>query len=269
MSDAYLENIPDRPESILKLVAHAWNTSSSITSTAVTSLEAPSANYSAQLMFPDLKIEVGEIPEPDPRLPFANVDIKAWEYDGTEACPALPVPPSDLLSAFSENLTLPFSLNEWGTVAAGLAKDFRKLAPCEILGTLIQPPDFPQTEWPWNWLFRSQLMGLLILARSQTKSWINSNQGQHVKDIVYGPVDWTTTAALVALTDRARQDISCRDEIFDLFLSLLKKPMSPIWFMCAYKPIWQLLQHFPGLDSDINEIVQKRVEEFENEEDEI
>jgi hypothetical protein len=59
--------------------------------------------------------------------------------------------------------------------------------------------------------------------------------------------------------------VNCLTEVVDLFAKLLKRPMTPIWYMCAYKPIFQLLQHVPGLDSKTEATIAARVVELEDE----
>jgi hypothetical protein len=266
MSEAFLTEIPPRPEAILKGVAHAWETNDAVTRSAVSSLEAPSAVFSAKLIYPEVEILVNEVPEPDPRVPFEDVDVQAWEYEDTTPSPAFPQPPPHLVDAIKPTIAGEFSLDNWAAAARQLHGNLGPISPCEILGLATCPPEYPEGSWPWDWLFRSQLLSLLMLAMAEEDPWVESPAGKHVLDVVHGPVDWTTTAALVGLTARARHDPACREGILAELMRLLERPMSPIWFMCAYKPIWQLLQHFPGLDAEMRNTVGKTVAELEAEE---
>ena len=268
MSQAFLTEIPARPDSILNIVAHGWRNKTAPVQVAISSLESASAVFSARLLYPDLPVDFGEIPEPDPRVPFEKVGIQIWEYSGTEAKPAIPAPPSRVRSAFEKVLANEFSLDRWAITARELGRELQPISSCEILGAAIHPPPYPRNAWPWNCLFRSQVMSLLILAMADEDDYLTSSKGRHVLDVLHGPVDWTTTAALVALTARTRHDGRCDPALLAKFLDLLKRPMSPIWFMCVYRPIWQLLQHFPGLDPKFREMVCQTVAKLEANEEE-
>jgi len=39
--------------------------------------------------------------------------------------------------------------------------------------------------------------------------------------------------------------------------------MSPIWYMCVYKPVHELLQHVPELDRVLAERIVERVKELD------
>jgi len=266
MSESFLTILPPRPESILKSAAHGWNHNDPITHCAVSSLEAPSAVLSVKVLYPDVTIVFNEVPDPDPREPMAEVEMRAWTYDDTAAMPAFPVPNPEF--ALSTEIGAAFSLESWGEAAARLAAEFHKLTPCQMIGAMVFPGPFPSDQWPWDVVFKAQVMCALVLSRRESPSWLDSSPGKHIRDIVYGPVDWTTTAGLLALTDVARRDPSCADDIRSLFFSLLHVPMSPIWFMCSWQPIWQMLQHFPNLDRRTRAKVQQTVDDLEAEEDE-
>jgi hypothetical protein len=48
---------------------------------------------------------------------------------------------------------------------------------------------------------------------------------------VDGPIDWTTSAALIALLDVAQRQELRRREIAALFFDVLKRPSNPAWLM--------------------------------------
>ncbi len=266
MSVSFITELPDRPESILKGVAYGYNEGNPVVCSACSSMEAPSAIHSARMVVPDLEVSFCEIPDPDPRVPFETVKVLAWKYRDQRAEPNLPVPPAEVVEAVRSVITTEFSLDAWGTAAERLARRFASLTPCEVLGVMVFPPACPGDIWPWDWMFRAQVLTALVLARHSAGSWLASAHASHLLDLLYGPVDWTTTAALVALTDRAREDAFSRAEIVARMTRLLTRPMSPIWYMCAYKPACQLMQHIPGLDEKTRNAVRVAIDQLEAEE---
>src|SRR5690348_2473112 len=118
MSQAFLTELPPRPEAILKIVAHGWKTSNRLVQVAITSLEAPSAIISARRLFPDLEILINEIPNPDPRIAFEPVKVRAWTYHNTIPTRALPKPNSEFVTAVAASIALPYSLESYGEAAA-------------------------------------------------------------------------------------------------------------------------------------------------------
>jgi hypothetical protein len=268
MSDAYLASIPPRPESILKSAVHALNINDPLVHCFLSSMEAPSAALSVRMIYPDVEFHFNQIPTPDPREPMAEVSVVAWTYSGTTAEPSFPVPNQEFRDAISTEIGAPFALESWGDAAFRIASEFRTLTPCEMIGAMVFPALCPDNEWPWNWMFKTQLMCALVMSRRSVRNWATSPHGKHIYDIVHGPVDWTTIAGLLALTDIARRDPNSADDIRSMFFSLLTRPMSPIWFMCGYQPIWQMLQHFQNLDSNTLDKVRRTVDKLEADDDE-
>jgi hypothetical protein len=115
-------------------------------------------------------------------------------------------------------------------------------------------------------MFRSQVLSALVLARKERKDWLGSPEAAHLFDVVRGPVDWTTTAALVGLVERARQDPHASANIVEHFVRWLQRPMTPIWYMCARVPMLRLLMLVPNLDPEIHAVVVRQLKEMESDE---
>ena len=251
----YFTELPTPSDAILKSVAHAWNTEDALVRCAVSSLESPSAVVCAKSLFPELELSFGEIPDPDPRVPFDDVGIIAWRYDGFDSSTKLPFPNEQFQKAVSIAATEDFSLDAESEKAKELASEFVSLAPCEMIGAMVFPAPCPNGQWPWDWLFRSQVTTALVMAHRAESDWTRSTFGHHLLDLVHGPVDWVTTASLLGLLDISRRMPD--SGVPELFLRLASRPMSPIWYMNAYKPLWRMLAHCPQLDAQTVDLVAK------------
>jgi hypothetical protein len=228
-------------------------------------MEAPSAVRAALSLTPDLEISFNEVPEPDPRVPFKPVRVTMWTYDGHDATPGVPEPPDDVVGAVAAGIRSDFTLDAWGRSAAAARRALSSRTPCDILGGMLFTAPCPEDTWPWTWLFRAQVYSALLLASGESTNWVRSPDAEHLIDLLHGPVDWTTTAALVGLTYRMRRDPSCSAQVLPSILELLERPMTPIWYLCAYKPAFQLLQHVPTLPPKTAKRVARRVVELESE----
>lgn len=124
-----------------------------------------------------------------------------------------------------------------------------------MIGTMTFTSPCPNDRWPWDWLFANQVSTALVMAHAAGKDWSQSPFGRHLLDMIHGPVDWITTASLVGLIDIARRTPDSGTP--NLFKRLACRPMSPIWYMNAYKPIWRLLAHCPHLDAKAADLVAK------------
>lgn len=236
----YLDYLPTPSDAILKSTAHGWTTGDGLVRCATSSLESPSAVACARAYYPHLELSFGEIPDPDPRLPRVKVDVVTWEYDQTESSPNLPQPDAAFLEAIRVATETPYDLDTYSELGGEIASHHSTLSPCEMVGVMQFPGRPPNSEWYWDWMSRSQVLTAIVIGKSVGDCLNDSSHGRHLLDIVHGPVDWTTTASMVALADLARQSV--RTDIVHLLLDLVQQPMSPIWYMNVYRPAWRLLR---------------------------
>ncbi|WP_372724905.1 hypothetical protein [Novipirellula sp.] len=238
----YSDYLPTPSDAILKSTAHGLTTGDGLVRCAVSSLESPSAVACVRAYYPDLELSFGEIPSPDPRLPYAAVDVLTWEYEQTESSPNLPPPDASFLQTVRLAAEQPFNLKSYSIEAVSVASKYSDLTPCEMIGAMQFPGRPPASDWYWDWMFRCQVLTAMVIGKSVGNSLNDTSHGRHLLDIVHGPVDWMTTASMIASTDIARG--SERTEIIHLFLDLVRRPMNPIWYMNVYRPAWRLTRFF-------------------------
>jgi hypothetical protein len=207
-------------------------------------------------------VEFSEIPSPDPRVARMWVRHALWTYrrkglsgflgsTGNEARPALRPPDRDVAAAIAGACEQPYSLERWGEQARDLARRLGPAVVQDVLATMVHPPAVPEGALPWNWLFRVQVFGAL------TASWIDNGWGDSVRrealmSLLHGPVDWTTTAGIIAACELGRSEPDLADEIRDEALGeLLKEPTGPIQHGCVFGPLVRCMLRLPNLPEDL------------------
>jgi hypothetical protein len=227
-----IDYLPNRQESCIQGAIEAINTNDPLVKQTISSLEAPSAIAVVRTLFPGVVIEFTNIPEPDPRIPIRQVSTILWKYDGDFAIPAVNAPPIDVSDAVSRIARSTYRLQDWSQIAASQAGALGVPAS-QALGVMVHPPAPESTETLWDWRFRIQVAAALLAAHLSEQS--GSDPLAVLSEIVDGPIDWTTSAALIALLDVALRKADRRREIAALFLNVLGRPPSPAWLMnCGF-----------------------------------
>ncbi|MBK7077655.1 MAG: hypothetical protein IPH44_35700 [Myxococcales bacterium] len=89
----------------------------------------------------------------------------------------------------------------------------------ELLGTLVFPPRPPGSAWRvLPWVQRARIATTLTIAHCDPHTpWQGSPRQQALYGLLYGPSDWTTGAAIIALGVLARRDPAIRAEVVQAF----------------------------------------------------
>jgi hypothetical protein len=91
-----------------------------------------------------------------------------------------------------------------------------------------------------DWVFRVQVAGALVLAQMP--------DGEPVLwDIVYGPVDWVSSAALTALAQLAIERPARQAAIENELLAQIDAVANPIGYLCISLPAAINLLRIPGI----------------------
>jgi tetratricopeptide (TPR) repeat protein len=262
--EPYVLSLPRRPESLVNMAAQVaeLEPGAGIESLALSSLEAPSAVAAFRSALLDAKVEggcaisIGEIPEPDPREPLRPVSVQLWSYGlgpvgggkaehrSTEARPAVAAPPAEVAAALAALAREPYRLERWWEQAGALGAAQASRAEA-VLACMVHPPPHPDELTPWDWMFRVQVAAALVIARLPG-AWPGQRR-ELLFSLALGPTDWTSTAALIALTELAVREPEARGDIKTLVADLLGVPSSPIRFMCIESPLAHLLPRIPDL----------------------
>lgn len=186
--------------------------------TSVSGLEPPSSLLAMHSVFPAAEVTFDAAPEPDLREPAEPVTHRVWRYDGMTALPAVP-PPSPEASAAVQRLVTPY----WDSPpeAYDRAVALATVDPRDLLGVMVHPPAFPDTEMgeylrttlPHMWIRGVQVWACMGLAHHRAdEPWDSSTRRQVLVDLLNGPEDWVTEAAAFALVVTAWVDPSARSD---------------------------------------------------------
>jgi tetratricopeptide (TPR) repeat protein len=194
----------------------------------VSSIEVPSCRVATEdaLKMPrgTLVMEVGGVPSPDPRQPIGPVDHVIWNYEGTDPRPAMPAPPAEVVAAVARLAGRPYDLDAWAEQAAIIAAQLGPGAVEGLLGVLVHPPATPDGWRPWNWIRSVQFAAALVLSRVDD-GWEGSLRRKALVSLARGPVDWTTEAAIVALSQVCREETlspAAKEEIVEVLRELAR-----------------------------------------------
>lgn len=175
----------------------------------LSSLEAPSARLAAALMLDargvSFRLGVAEALSPDPRQPLRPVEYQLWRYEGMDPTPAVPPPDPAIAESIAALAQIPYALDRWHEPARTLGQRLGQNALMSLLGVMVHPPTTP-TGWDeWDWVIAIQLASALTIA-SIDAGWEGSRRKAALTSLIYGPMDWSGAAALIAMAVLARQD---------------------------------------------------------------
>jgi tetratricopeptide (TPR) repeat protein len=267
--------LPPRHESCLNLAADSLRTGDEIVEMAISGFEAPSALKAMRDALGEVRVGVGEIPTPDPRLPRTGVPFVLWTFrpngllarlKGTltvEGRPALSPPDGDVADLVAKMASAPFSRNGWWLESERLALTLGGRARSGALACMVHWPQDPGSgEQLWNWAFRVQVACALILGHTKADT-PNDLQTHPLVSVLNGPVDWVSTAALFALCEWAQHRPTVDAEVQALLLhAALETPLSPVAFMCLIEPALQLCRYW-HLPDDVQGRLDARRKELE------
>lgn len=204
--------------------------------------------------------QVEKIQEPDPRRPKAQVPFSIWTWDGTQPKPNVPRPDGSVVMKIHHLASEPFALDVWVPIAERTAQALGPGALQALLGTLVFPPRPPGSNWRvLNWVQRAQVATCVVIAHLGNEPWVGSARQQALYSLLYGPTDWTTGAACVALGVLARKDPAIRAEVAQAFGWMMQQ-IPKEGFCCWELPLVATWLTFPDLD----DVTRKRLEQYKD-----
>jgi tetratricopeptide (TPR) repeat protein len=170
---------------------------------------------------PPVKVELKyeKIQQPDPRAPKGQVDFVAWQYRGNEPVPTVGPPPAQLAEALANLAASPFNLDAWEAQAQALAQQLEPGWIPSLVGAMVHPPAKKLDVTAFLWVQRVQVAAALVIGQIGG-GWPGSPRERALKSLALGPVDWTTSAALVALGRLGKSDATIRKDVEQLFIWL-------------------------------------------------
>lgn len=221
----------DAGANLLRTLLERWrengNTDGSGGSMAIsaTVMEAPSNRLAFALELagrnPPVKLEItfGPLPAVDPRLALAPVEYPLWTYDGTVPYPALPAPDAAVRDAIAALALAPYHPNENWAQASHVAARFGTAHVRDILAVMVYPPPLPQGVRALEWLPRVQLATAYVIGQVDS-GWEESERRRALVSVLFGPMDWTTCAAIRVLARIATTEPACATDIMGLFAQM-------------------------------------------------
>lgn len=255
----YVGYLPQPGEAIVNLAHQLWNSQKQYSppTIASTAVEAPSAVRSVQRWFGafgETPAVTAKVQSPDPRVPWGPVDFVLWRYEGDSvtASAVYEPPPSAILQSVTELASTGFYGPEWHHRARSLGRALGVSAVPSLLGAINHPPAQPKarpnSQEPWDWDFSAVTAATFLLGYVDD-GWAQSQRRRVLLSLVYGPVDWATTAAIVVLTELALSVEESRAEIQTLFNQWLAHERDPAWTQCGFRPLVRCSLRLPTLDA--------------------
>ena len=234
---------------------------------SLSSLEAPSSRLAFRLLAAcyrrkaRLLVHVRRVPLPDPRKPCRPVKYLLWTYHETEPAPAAPVPRPDIVQRVAELASEPYDYHaNWASASRAAAK-FEATDAASILAVMVHPPALPPGQDVLRWLPRVQLAAALLLAHLDGV-WHTSLRRDALLSALWGAMDWTTVAAIIAMTQIARHDETTVADIREAFATLAD--LRPGDGFCCYEHAlysnWILL---PGVPDKQRRALEKKLKRLE------
>ena len=230
----YDEWLPGRPESLLKAIGQAPR-GARLTRCTISSLEAPSALAVTRVLFPELAIAMLETEGVDPRVPRRKVKRVLWRYRTRGIWPLRALTDvadavqdgrrPQVSAAISELAGTEYSAAGWYRDGATLAAQLGAGAIDAVCAAMVELSAAP---------------ALAHMPDGEALLW----------DLVYGPADWVSSAAIVALSQRAIAHEARRTAIADELLAQIDALENPIGFMCISLPAALNLMRIPGISGE-------------------
>jgi tetratricopeptide (TPR) repeat protein len=186
-------------------------------------LESPSASLAFDLAMRSmgargtLDIEVEEIQQPDPRADKAQAQYRLWSYQDTtpsKVYPAADPRAQQVIASVAQQL---YRQDVWDGAARGIAQQWGDAWLHGFLAVMTDPPAPPPEAGfdAFYWTYRCQVAAALVL--SHLGPWESGPGRGALYSLVFGPSDWTSAAAVIALGFRAKENPALRPEVEQLF----------------------------------------------------
>jgi len=237
---AYVHFLPEPTEAMINLIKQLIDEGAKppegVFEITLSSLESPSARLAVERWIASvrpnsrLKVTFPLIKANDPRRPTAAIDpaLVVWRYDEDNSPhPAMNPPTSPALEReISAIARQPFNMPAWKVSARAAGDRLGSDSTRGLMALMVNPPPAPDTFTEWEWIFHVQIAAALVIAQS-SRSWEfpiekkgifgKSSQPAPRKQALFallrGAMDWTVTAAILALTELALDEPEHDQEI--------------------------------------------------------
>ncbi len=206
-----------------------------------------------------LEVSVSEVQSPDPRADKAPLPFRIWTYEGTSPRRVYPAADPRVQGAIAGIAGSLFRLETWDPAARALAQQMGPDWLHGLLAALTDPPLPPNHDFDaFTWTYRCQVATALVL--SHLGSWQEGPGRTAIYALLYGPSDWTTDAAIVALGFRAVTEPALRPEVESVFQWLRGQVPAKGYtsFESVLAEVWLGLgNHSPQNEAELNEWIEQ------------
>ncbi len=259
----YFDHLPEFTETLINLIRqlNAENVQPPADQFEIdlSSLESPSARLAVERWLkavqPTSKLIVTfpSINGHDPRRPLPDVDphYVVWRYEGDVPVPNVPPPSESISDAVSGIARTGFQLATWKAAARDAAQTLggSDQVVRSLTYVMVHPPPKPDGFTEWDWIFAVQIAAALVIAQS-SREWDHPVEkrglfGKATQDaprkaalyaLLNGAMDWTVTAAILALTEIALDEPEHDKEIARWF-----------WRRCTIRPQQGAIPYYDAL----------------------
>jgi tetratricopeptide (TPR) repeat protein len=208
-----------------------------------------------------LLVNVRTIPSPDPRKPCRPVKYLLWTYHETEPAPAAPVPYPTIAQHVRELASQPYDFRANWASTSRIAARLEATDAASVLAVMVHPPPLPAGENVLDWLPRVQVAAALLLAQLDG-DWHTSLRRDALLSALWGAVDWTTSAAIIALTQLARHDQSTAADIREAF-AILAEHRPCVGAYCYEHALFSNWILLPGISNKERRSLEKKLKRLE------
>lgn len=242
----------------------------------LSALEVPSAMTALGRALPELSLAADPPTEdPDIRVPLAEGQHRLWAYVGVEALPVPPAPSAVAVAALRSVGSTGYPSHPIGAYDA--AVELSGLSVADLLGLMTHATPAPEDPWwqrveradPMYWPRSAQAWACLGLLHHQAdEPWASSARRAVLVDLLFGPEDWATDAAMNALVVAAWADPEVRDDVRKLVAQRFLDGVTAYQqrAVTIIGPMAQLALATPGMYPNVLELARKVIREDEQDE---
>lgn len=208
----------------------------------------------------EIELSIDSSPTPDPREPLPGADVFLWRRAGDDFEAALPPPDATVQREVGLIAATPYRLDLWAERARILGEALGPTRVGDLLASMVHPPPLPSARYdPPRWVQSVQVAAALTI-RYVDRCWEGSTARATLLSLARGPVDWSVTAAIVALMWTARHEPQSVTEIEALFAELRRRESRTAG--CTYDvPLRQAWLLLPGVSVEMRATLQRELGE--------
>ncbi len=228
-------------------------------SVELTDVEAPSNLVAVRVAIPNCqtKLRYLNVSSPDPREPVQACEFSLWRRQGEVLVPAFEPPDQAIREKIEQLAVQPYHLRRWWAQASRLGCELGIAAVSQLLACLTWPGHCPATlPDPLVWTTRSQTAATFVLANLDS-GWEGSLRRRVLFSLLFGPRDWTTESAILALCLIAQSEPLLAWDIHHAFQKLDgARPQDG--FVCYEKVLLEAWQQLPCLHPSESALLARR-----------